>query len=66
MWTFDDRTLVGDYGSGQGLTGDRWQLMQPIDPLRGSTPQAKPGARTRMTDMWHLLDSVFYLLRTDF
>ena len=58
MWTPEDRALVGDYGSGQRLTGDQWRLMQPL------IPPARPGGRPRTTDMRRLLDSLFYLLRT--
>ncbi len=43
MWTPEDRALVGDYGTGQALTDDRWRLLQPVDPLRGSTLPVKPG-----------------------
>lgn len=59
----EDRTLVADYGSDQALTDDQWRLMQPVDPRRGSIPPAKPGGRLRTTDMRHLLDSMFYVLR---
>ena len=58
MWTPADRTLVGDYGSGQALSDDQWRMLQPM------IPPAKPGGRPRTTDMRRLLDSVFYLLRT--
>ena len=58
MWTPEDRELVGDYGSGQRLTDDQWRLMQTL------IPPAKPGGRPRTTDMRHLLDSLFDLLRT--
>jgi len=58
MWTPDDRALVGDYGSGQGLTDDQWRLLRPL------IPPAKPGGRPRTADMRRLLDSLFYVLRT--
>lgn len=58
MWTPEDRALVGDYGSGQALTDDQWQMLRPL------IPPARPGGRPRATDMRRLLDSLFYLLRT--
>ncbi len=58
MWTPEDRALVGDYGAGQALTGDRWRLLQPL------IPPAKPGGRPRTADMRRMLDSLFYVLRT--
>ncbi len=64
MWTPEDRALVGDYGAGQALTDDQWRLLQPVDPLRGSTSHAKPRGRPRTTDMRRMLDSLFYVLRT--
>ncbi len=63
-WAFEDRALVGDYEAGQALTDEQWRLLQPVDPLRGSTPPAKPGGRPRTTDMQRMLDNLFYVLRT--
>ena len=58
MWTPEDRTLVGDYGSGQALSDDQYRLVEPL------IPPAKPGGRPRSTDMRNLLDGLFYLVRT--
>src|SRR4051794_24803448 len=58
MWTPSDRTLVGDFGSGQALTEDQFRLLEPF------IPPAKPGRRPRTTDMRKLLDGLFYLVRT--
>ena len=51
MWTPEDRALVGDYGSGQALSDDQYRLLEPL------IPPAKPGGRSRATDMRQLLDS---------
>src|SRR3954468_4544214 len=32
MWTPSDRTLVGDFGSGQALTEDQFRLLEPFIP----------------------------------
>src|SRR4051794_24017957 len=58
MWMPADRTLVGDFGSGQALTDDQFRLLEPL------IPPAKPGGRPRTTDMRKLLDGLFYLVRT--
>ncbi len=58
MWTFADRAMVGDFGSGQALTDEQFQLLEPL------LPPAKPGGRPRSTDIRRVLDAVFYLLRT--
>jgi len=58
MWTPADRALVGEFGSGQALTDDRFRLLEPL------IPPAKPGGRPRTTDMRNLLDGLFYLVRT--
>jgi len=58
MWTPEDRALVGDYGSGQALSDDQFRLLEPL------IPPAKPGGRPRTTDIRHLLDGLFYLVRT--
>lgn len=50
--------MVGDFGSGQALTDDQFRLLEPL------IPPAKPGGRPRSTDMRHLLDGLFYLVRT--
>ena len=57
MWTPADRALVGNYGSGQALSDDRYRLLEPL------IPPARSGGRPRATDMRRLLESVFYLLR---
>jgi putative transposase len=49
--------LVGDYGTGQALSDEQYQLMAPL------IPDAKPGGRPRSTDMRRLLDGLFYLVR---
>jgi putative transposase len=58
MWTFADRAMVGDFGSGQALTDEQFQLLEPL------LPPAKPGGRPRSTDIRRVLDAVFCLLRT--
>ena len=58
MWTPEDRTLVGDFGSGQALSDDQYRL------LAAFIPAAKPGGRPRTTDMRGVLDGLFYLVRT--
>jgi putative transposase len=58
MWTPEDRTLVGDYGSGQALSDDQFRLLAAL------IPAAKPGGRPRTTDIRRLLDGLFYLVRT--
>jgi len=58
MWTPEDRALVGDYGSGQALSDDQFRLLEPL------IPPPKPGGRPRTTDIRHLLDGLFYLVRT--
>src|SRR3712207_5515312 len=58
MWTSTDRALVGDFGSGQALTDDRFRLLEPL------IPPARPGGRPRTTDVRNLLDGLFYLVRT--
>jgi transposase len=58
MWTPEDRTLVGDYGSGQALSDDQYRLLEPL------IPPAKPGGRPRTTNMRRLLDGLFYVVRT--
>ena len=58
MWTPEDRALVGDYGSGQALSDDQYRLLEPL------IPAAKPGGRPRTTDTRHMLDGLFYVVRT--
>ncbi len=58
MWTPEDRTLVGDFGSGKALSDDQYRLIAPL------IPPAKPGGRPRTTDMRRLLDALFYVVRT--
>jgi putative transposase len=58
LWTPADRALVGDFGAGQALTDDQFRLLDPL------IPPARPGGRPRSTDMRHLLDGLFYLVRT--
>ena len=58
MWTPADRALVGNFGSGQALTDDRFRLLEPL------VPPAKPGGRPRTTDVRRLLDGLSYLVRT--
>ena len=58
MWTPEDRGLVGDYGAGQALSADRYRLIESL------IPPPKPGGRPRTTDMRHLLDGLFYVVRT--
>lgn len=58
MWTFMDRPLVGNFGSGQALTDDQFRHLEPL------IPPAKPGGRPRTTDVRRLLDGLFYLVRT--
>jgi putative transposase len=58
MWTPADRARVGDFGSGQALSDDQYCLIEPL------IPPAKPGGRPRTTNMRHLLDGLFYVVRT--
>lgn len=58
MWTPEDRRLVGDYGAGQALSDDQYRLIEPL------IPPPKPGGRPRTTDMRHLLDGLFSVVRT--
>ncbi|PWC48088.1 hypothetical protein TSA6c_16735 [Azospirillum sp. TSA6c] len=58
MWTPEERRLVGDYGAGQALSDDQYRLIEPL------IPPPKPGGRPRTTDMRHLLDGLFYVVRT--
>jgi transposase len=58
MWTPTDRAWVGDFGSGQALSDDQYRLIEPL------IPPAKPGGRPRTTNMRHLLDGLFYVVRT--
>ena len=58
MWTPDDHALAGDFGSGQAPTDDRFRLLEPL------ILSAKPDGRPRSTDIWNLLDGLFYLVRT--
>jgi putative transposase len=58
MWTPEDRARVGDFGSGQALSDDQYRLIEPL------IPPAKPGGRPRTTNMRHLLDGLFYVVRT--
>ena len=51
------RALVGDFGAGQALSDEQYQLITPL------IPAAKPGGRPRSTDMRRLLDGLFYLVR---
>jgi transposase len=53
MWTPADRALVGDFGSGQALTDDRFRLLDPL------IPPAKPGGWPRSTDLRNLLDGLW-------
>lgn len=58
MWTPEDRRLVGDHGAGQALSDDQYRLIEPL------IPPPKPGGRPRTTDVRHLLDGLFYVVRT--
>jgi hypothetical protein len=58
MWTPEDRALVGDFGSGQALSDDRYCLIEPF------IPPPKPGGRPRTTDMRLMLDGLFHVART--
>lgn len=58
MWTPKDRVLVGDFGAGQALSDEQYDLIEPL------IPPAKPGGRPRTTDMRRLLDGLFYVVRT--
>ena len=58
MWTPTDRTLVGDFGSGQALSDDQYRLIEPF------IPPPKPGGRPRTTNMRLMLDGLFYVVRT--
>ncbi|MDQ5829667.1 MAG: IS5 family transposase, partial [Actinomycetota bacterium] len=58
MWTPENRALVGDFGAGQALSDEQYRLLEPL------IPPVRPGGRPRTTDMRHLLDGLFYLVRT--
>jgi putative transposase len=58
MWMPADLALVGEFGSGQALMDDQIRLLEPL------TAPAKPGGRSRSTDMRNLLSGLFYLERT--
>jgi len=58
MWTPEGRAWVGDFGAGQALSDEQYQLLAPL------IPDAKPGGRPRTTDMRRLLDGLFYVVRT--
>ena len=58
MWTPETRALVGDFGAGQALSDEQYRVLEPL------IPPAKPGGRSRTTDMRRLLDGLFYLVRT--
>lgn len=58
MWTPHSRALVGDFGAGQALSDEQYQLIAPL------IPGAKPGGRPRSTDMRRLRDGLVYLVRT--
>ncbi|MFC5350656.1 MULTISPECIES: transposase [Azospirillum] len=55
--TPEDRRLVGAYGAGQALSADQYHLIEPL------IPPPKPGGRSRTTDMRHLLDGLYYVVR---
>ena len=58
MGTAENRAFVGDFGAGQALSDEQYAVLAPL------IPPAKPGGRTRTTDMRRLLDGLFYLVRT--
>jgi putative transposase len=58
MWTPHSRAEVGDFGAGQALSDEQYQLIAPL------IPGAKPGGWPRSTDMRRLLDGLFYLVHT--
>ena len=58
MWTSEDRTRVGAFGSGQALSEDQYRVIEPF------IPPPKPGGRPRTTDLRLLLDGLFYVVRT--
>ena len=50
MWTPEDRALVGDFGSGQARSDDRYCLIEPF------IPPPKRGGRPGTTDMRLMLE----------
>jgi hypothetical protein len=50
MWTPEERALVGDLGCGQALSGEQYDLVEPL------IPPPKPGGRPRTPDMRRVLD----------
>jgi transposase len=58
MWTPESGVLVGGFGAGQALSDAQYRLIEPL------IPPAKPGGRPRPADMRHMLDGLFYVVRT--
>ena len=66
MWTDENR---GRYDRSRlrypsDLTDAEWALVQPVDPLRGSTPWAKRGGNKRTVDVREVVNGLMYVLST--
>lgn len=46
------------------LTDEEWSHIEPVDPLRGSTPPAKHGGRHREVDAREVINAIMYQLST--
>ena len=60
MWTDADRNPYRQAGDRlpSDLTDPEWERLEPL------IPQAKPGGRSRKTDMRSAMNAILYLLRT--
>src|SRR3954451_3462805 len=66
MWTTENRHRYNRdrlrYPS--DLTDAEWQLIEPVNPLRGSTPPAKRGGGKRTVVMREVVNGLMYVLST--
>lgn len=66
MWTIENRHRYDRdklrYPS--DLTDAEWAHIEPVDPLRGSTPPAKPGSAKRTVNLREVVNGVMYALST--
>jgi transposase len=66
MWTPENRRRYDRSGLRyeSDLTDDEWAEVAPVDPLRGSTPPAKPGGNKRSVDIREVANGLMYILST--